>query len=91
MEYIFLYTINRSHFILFYIESNLEIFINFKMGMFTDTAISLLEKDNSMMCTCKKLRIAALLIIAKRRKQNNLHVTKSKEYHHVLIIFDSVE
>lgn len=90
MKYIFLYTINRSHFILFYIESNLEIFINFKMGMLTDTAISLLEKDNSM-CTCKKLRIAALLIIAKRRKQNNLHVTKSKEYHHVLIIFDSVE
>ena len=72
-------------------ESNLEIFIHFKMSILTDTAISLLEKDNSMICTCKKL-IAALLIIAKKkRKQNNLHVTKSKEYHHVLIVFDSVE
>lgn len=42
------------------------------------------------MWMCKNIYISALFIIAKKkRKQNNLHVTKSKDYHHVLIISDS--
>lgn len=75
-------------------ESNVEIFINLKMGILADTAISLLDKDKHMMYICKTFTaqlfiflffiFAQLFIIAKKRKPK-FHVTESKECHHVLV------